>query len=88
MKIVIDIPEKEIPAKQDIISVGIHFMDGKIVECDYPFTELEQEPKAGHWINNSPISWKCDSCGYEVARHNNTKFCPNCGAKMSESEDK
>lgn len=44
MKVVIDIPDNEIPTKQDIISVDIHFMDGKIVECDYPFIELEQEP--------------------------------------------
>lgn len=40
MKIVIDIPNKDIPTKQDIIQVGLHFMDGKVVECDYPFMEL------------------------------------------------
>lgn len=44
MKLILYIPEKEIPTKQDIISIDIHFMDGKIVECDCPFIELKQEP--------------------------------------------
>lgn len=39
MKIIINIPDKDIPTKQDIIQVGLHFMGGKVVECDYPFME-------------------------------------------------
>lgn len=40
MKLIIDIPDKDIPTKQDILQIGLHFMDGKVVECDYPFMEL------------------------------------------------
>lgn len=40
MKIVIEIPEDEIPTKQDILSVDIHFIDGKVCECSYSFQEL------------------------------------------------
>ena len=40
MKIVIEIPDNEIPTKQDIVTVDLHFIDGKVCECDYPFMEL------------------------------------------------
>lgn len=42
MKITIDIPQSDIPDRQDIISVDIHFFHGKVCECDYPF-EVESE---------------------------------------------
>jgi hypothetical protein len=42
MKITIDIPQEAIPDRQDIISVDIHFIDGQVCECDYPF-EVESE---------------------------------------------
>lgn len=41
MKITIDIPQADIPDKQDIISVDIHFFHGKVCECTYPF-EVER----------------------------------------------
>lgn len=37
MQIVIDIPDYKIPEKQDIISVDIHFIDGEVCECTYPY---------------------------------------------------
>ena len=33
MKIVIDIPESEIPKQQDIIEIPLHFIDGKVCEA-------------------------------------------------------
>lgn len=42
MKITIDIPQADIPNKQSIIFVGIHFVDGQVCECTYPF-EVESE---------------------------------------------
>ena len=98
MQVVIEVPENEIPTKQDIISVAIHFMDGKIVECDYPFTELEQEPKTGKWMlqpsnkeqgERDFIWWKCSECGQviysetEKDRREFHAFCSRCGAKMT-----
>jgi len=41
MKITINIPQEDIPDKQGIIWVEIHFIGGKVCECDYPF-EVEQ----------------------------------------------
>ena len=45
MKITIDIPEADIPDRQGVIWVEIHFIDGKVCECDYPF-EVEQTEQA------------------------------------------
>lgn len=40
MKIVIDIPDNEIPTKQDLLSIDLCFFKGKVSQCDYPFMEL------------------------------------------------
>lgn len=42
MKITIDIPQSDIPDRQDIISVDIHFFHGQVCECTYPF-EVQSE---------------------------------------------
>ena len=37
------------------------------------------------WIEDGdPLMLTCGNCGYGVMRYNNTRFCPNCGAKMDE----
>lgn len=56
-----------------------------------------QKPKTGHWIDfERPISkgeWisgaKCDACGYEIGWMFACEwnYCPNCGARMAESEE-
>lgn len=40
MQIVIDIPNNDIPSKQNVINLDLHFIDGHICECTYPFKEL------------------------------------------------
>ena len=87
MQVVIDIPENEIPTKQDIISVAIHFMDGKIIECNYPFMELKQEPKTGQWIfvDKTHEHAYCSECGYgnvDLLDGRPYSYCSNCGAMM------
>lgn len=42
MKITIDIPQADIPNKQGIIWVELHFINGQVCECDFPF-EVESE---------------------------------------------
>ena len=59
MQVVIEIPENEISTKQDIIPIAIHFMGGKIVECDYPFIELEQH---GRLIDADALNRKDVNC--------------------------
>lgn len=48
--------------------------------------ELEKEPKMGHWerdqFTNQPT---CSVCGYKVFG-GQTRYCPDCGAKMLEVE--
>lgn len=34
-----------------------------------------------HWVYNYGY-WYCSNCNYGVAAHNNTPYCPRCGAKM------
>lgn len=61
---------------------------------------LEQEPKAGHWIEIAQYSdakhkIECSECGNHIIDRghansfnvkNKYKYCPNCGCRM-ESED-
>ncbi len=53
---------------------------------------LEQEPKTGQWVNGE----YCSECGCDVPAYiidwrwqkdMDAKYCPNCGAKMAESEE-
>ena len=48
------------------------------------------QQKYGKWIFHEiedTLRWyECDQCGAEAVREYN--YCPNCGAKMQESEDK
>lgn len=53
-----------------------------------PLQEVEPECKKGKWIDDGdPLTFKCDKCGYLVARYNNTNFCPNCGSYNGGEQD-
>ena len=48
------------------------------------------EPKIGRWINNSPVTQKCNQCGFVMPDWDchRFKYCPNCKARMvQEGED-
>lgn len=71
-KIVIDIPDKEIPTKQKIIDISLHFIDGTVCACDYPFDVL---PKGcGRLIDADAFKQKvctyqetgCGSCKHQL----------------------
>lgn len=68
---------------------------------DMAIKALEQEPKTGHWewvqydSNPNIGNWHCSECRtiiphmpVETDRTPIYKWCPMCGAKMAESEDK
>lgn len=40
MQVIIDIPKEYVPKHQNIIDIRLHFIDGHICECDYPYKEL------------------------------------------------
>lgn len=43
------------------------------------------EPKAGEWKHRKNWSmYVCDQCSFE--NHEASKYCPNCGARMEESD--
>ena len=57
---------------------------------------IEQEPKTGYWVelptheSQSGLPWyECSECNSErcIAALRDFKYCPNCGAKMAESEE-
>lgn len=61
---------------------------------DLAIKALEQEPKKGHWIKTGDyytgaygsIEYVDCSCCHESSLEEGD-FCPNCGAKMAESEE-
>lgn len=40
MQIIIDIPNEEVPNKQEIIDISLHFIAGEVCECSYPYIVL------------------------------------------------
>ena len=50
----------------------------------------EARAKTGHWIRVTDKSgylvWECDKCGWQ--QRYNTNFCPNCGVKMVEPQER
>ena len=59
MKIVIDIPDNEIPKEQRIVDISFHFIDGTVCECDYPFEVLPK--KYGRLIDGDKLLKKVKS---------------------------
>ena len=66
------------------------------------YEPLEQEPKTGHWIESDAVlvmgysetdnflripAKECSVCHKPHIRAYGMEYCPNCGAKMAESED-
>lgn len=43
----------------------------------------QQQPKIGHWVEGT-CTFYCSNCKYEP--YNLTNYCPNCGAKMAETQ--
>ena len=46
------------------------------------------ERKTGKWIDNSPVTMKCDQCGIIIKDWDwhRFKICPGCGARMCGGE--
>ena len=65
-------------------------VDRKVNEAiDMAISVLRQpERKAGRWIPNSPVTMKCDQCGFVIKDWDWHRFnyCPNCGAETEGAE--
>lgn len=74
----------------DIMIQGIQLALRKIERL--PSAQPEQ--KVGKWIRHEnedgePYGHNCSVCGeWYVMPYGKTKFCPNCGAKMEEKDDR
>ena len=53
------------------------------IECLKALPSAQPEQN-GKWIYNSPMTMKCDRCGFAIKDWDwhKFKFCPNCGADM------
>ena len=101
MKLLIDIPDTDIPKRQDMLEIDIMFIDGHISQCTYPFEVLREEEKTGHWewvqydYNPKLGNWHCSECRCIVVECVGKgdkggiplyKYCPQCGIKMKSQE--
>lgn len=43
MQLVIDIPEKDVPKRQELMTINLHFIAGEVCECSYPYKVLPKE---------------------------------------------
>ena len=59
-----------------------------ILGCEYK----EQEPKTGYWIEHEiegTLKWlECSNCHCETSYNVMQNYCPNCGAKMVEPQER
>lgn len=80
-------------------TVAYEAVSAEIEIYDTAIKALEQEPKTGYWIKyGAPRCgeqhYKCTLCEYYInfgqwgeLYTKEFKYCPNCGAKMQESEE-
>ena len=77
----IALPMKDtyIPVLESPESIANLIMSGD----EQPGTDIPVR-KVGEWIDDGgPATLICGRCNYRVMRYNNTKFCPNCSARMN-----
>lgn len=81
-------------AKGHNANTEIAFSGMKSKVSDLP--PVTSQPKTGHWIDRFPAKeCKCSVCDFLICISNGSyidmvgqmKYCPNCGAKMVESQE-
>jgi rubrerythrin len=69
---------------------GVSFDEKGIDVVIKELPPVSPQPKMGRWSHDGS-HWKnrfiCSECGYKLFDEP-TSYCPNCGAKMAESEEK
>lgn len=82
--------ESEMPCKQCMHN----YTDEWEMEKPTDTITMEQEPKTGHWkrisidkySEHAKYWYRCDRCGKDNL--GNTDWCPNCGVKMIEPQER
>lgn len=62
-------------------------------DIDRAVQALKQEPKTGRWIktiseNGVTSAVRCSKCGFEDNRYMFFRYCPHCGTKMVDSQER
>lgn len=93
MKIIVDIPKQDynyITKKHCLPSCDERTLRNNYYEMILKSVPLElseaEQPKTGHWTrvkSKGHLVWEC-TCGWQQRFY--TNYCPDCGAKMIESE--
>ena len=70
---------------------SVPYRKATFIKVNELLNELEQEPRKGHWkhIQYEEILC-CSECGcrlFDEQTYIPLHYCPNCGAKMAESEE-
>ena len=60
-----------------------------IIDVIKHLPSAQQERKKGKWIYNSPVTMKCNQCGFVIKDWDwhRFKYCPNCIADMRGEND-
>lgn len=74
---------------------------GEMLDEIQKLPSVQPKQKTEHWIEDTNgtytdnhDTWECSECGHAqillegTPKDNDYNYCPNCGAKMAESEDK
>ena len=61
----------------------------EIKDCIEALPSARPERKKGKWIYNSPVTMKCNQCGFVIKDWDwhRFKYCPNCIADMRGEND-
>lgn len=85
MQIMIEIPNEEVPNKQEIIDISLHFIAGEVCECSYPYIVL---PK-GHGRLIDADAFKKNVCTYQQTGCGDCKHslcCPEDAPTIIEAD--
>lgn len=84
--------EKERLIKSDILSIENRVRHAFNQGYDLGYKDgIKEHLKTGHWEYKTVRGEKapcCSVCGLDNGTYDKFNFCPECGAKMMESEDK
>lgn len=87
------VSEKDIDDAPTITVDKVHSYDvGYSIGYDVGYSEgVKAERPQGKWIPNGDCSYRCSNCGawdyYDFQEKTFPKYCPNCGAKMKNTEN-
>ena len=82
-------------SREDVINLkwqgeaSEEFLEGyaSAIEDARVLPSVTPQEKTGHWIQENSVL-RCSICDIGVARYNKYPYCPNCGARMVEPQER